>query len=149
MQMIRPLSIALLMGLTMLGTSHAETAKPMTSPVSATLLGSSEVPPVTSSATGKLEATVDQQTMKLNYIVTYSGLSGGTATAGHFHGPAAMGANAGVALPFTGNLTSPIKGEASLTAAQLEQLMAGKWYVNLHTAAHPGGEIRGQVTVKP
>ena len=148
MQMIRPLSIAVLMGLTMLGTSHAQTSKPMTSPLSATLQGASEVPPVTSSATGKLEATVNQQTMVMNYTVTYSGLSGGTATAGHFHGPAAATANAGVAVPFSGSLASPIKGEATLTAAQLTQVLAGMWYVNLHTAAHPGGEIRGQVMVK-
>jgi hypothetical protein len=65
--------------------------------------------------------------------------------AGHFHGPAAAGANAGVALGFTGSVESPIKGSATLTPAQLADLTAGKWYVNLHTAANPGGEVRGQV----
>jgi hypothetical protein len=48
-------------------------------------------------------------------------------------------------VPFTGPLSSPFTGEATLTAAQVNDLMAGKWYVNLHTAAYPGGEIRGQV----
>ena len=66
-------------------------------------------------------------------------------TAGHFHGPAPAGANAGVVLPFTGSMASPIEGSATLTQAQVDQLKAGLWYVNLHTAAHPGGELRGQV----
>ena len=43
---------------------------------------------------------------------------------------------------------SPIKGEATLTDAQAADLLAGRWYVNVHTRAHPGGEIRGQVGVR-
>jgi hypothetical protein len=50
-----------------------------------------------------------------------------------------------VALGFSGSVESPIKGSATLTPAQVADLMAGKWYVNLHTAASPGGEVRGQV----
>ena len=69
----------------------------------------------------------------------------GPVTAGHFHGPAAAGANAGVVVPFAGSLASPITGSATLTDPQIADLKAGKWYVNLHTAANPGGEIRGQV----
>jgi hypothetical protein len=53
-----------------------------------------------------------------------------------------------VALPFVGSTDSPIKGSATLTAAQAADLLAGKWYVNLHTAANGGGEIRGQALVK-
>jgi hypothetical protein len=59
------------------------------------------------------------------------------------------GANAGVVVPITGPLVSPIKGSAVLTAAQAADLMAGKWYVNVHTAANPGGEVRGQVASAP
>jgi hypothetical protein len=40
---------------------------------------------------------------------------------------------------------SPFKGEATLTPEQAQQFAAGEWYVNVHTQAHPGGEIRGQV----
>ena len=47
------------------------------------------------------------------------------------------------------SLDSPISGEATLTDAQIADLKAGKWYVNVHTMAHPPGEIRGQVTVAP
>jgi hypothetical protein len=84
----------------------------------------------------------------LSWTVNYSGLTG-PAKAGHFHGPAPAGQNAGVALGFTGSVESPIKGSATLTAAQAADLLAGKWYVNLHTAANPGGEIRGQAVAAP
>jgi len=39
-----------------------------------------------------------------------------------------------------------VEGSAILTDAQAADMMAGKCYVNVHTAANPGGEIRGQVT---
>ena len=91
---------------------------------------------------------MNKDTHVLSWTVTYAGLSGPT-TGGHFHGPAMAGQNAGVVVPLGGSLASPIKGMATLTAAQESDLMAGKWYLNLHTAAHPGGEIRGQVTFRP
>jgi hypothetical protein len=103
------------------------------------------VPPNSSAGTGTVVTTLDKGTRVLRWTVTYSGLTG-PVTAAHFHGPAAPGQNAGVVLPFTGNLQSPIQGQATLTEAQMADLVAGKWYANLHTAAHPGGEIRGQVT---
>ena len=109
------------------------------------LSGAAEVPPVATSATGTAEVKLNKSTNLLSWKVSYSGLSG-PATAGHFHGPAASGANAGVVLPFTGTMSSGMTGQATLTAAQLADLMAGRWYVNIHTAANPGGEIRGQVT---
>jgi len=116
--------------------------------LSARLSGSSEVPPVPGEAQGTVEATLDRQTLLLSWTVTHSGLSG-LPTAGHFHGPAMPGANAGVAVPLVGSLTSPIKGSATLTAAQVAELTAGRWYLNLHTAANPNGEIRGQVNALP
>lgn len=112
--------------------------------LSAKLSGANEVPSNTSAGTGMLDASLDKQTNVLTWTVTYAGLTG-PAKAGHFHGPAAAGANAGVALGFSGSVESPIKGTATLTAAQAADVMAGKWYVNLHTAANPGGEVRGQV----
>lgn len=114
----------------------------------ATLSAASEVPPNASTATGTLEASVNKDSNLLTWTVTYSGLTG-PATGGHFHGAAMAGSNAGVVLPFSGSLASPIKGSATLTAAQMADLMAGRWYANLHTAANPGGEIRGQVMVTP
>jgi hypothetical protein len=111
------------------------------------MTGAQEVPPVTTSGTGTVDTTFDKATNVLTWTVTYAGLSG-PVTAGHFHGPAAPGANAGVVVPFTGDLTSPIRGKATLTPAQAADLTSGKWYANLHTAKNPGGELRGQVTGK-
>ena len=111
----------------------------------ATLDGKSEVPANTSAATGTADIDFDPASKKLSWKVTYSGLSG-PATAAHFHGPAEAGKNAGVAIPIPGAASSPVEGSATLTDAQAADLLAGKLYVNIHTAANPGGEIRGQVT---
>jgi hypothetical protein len=113
--------------------------------MTATLDGAQQSPAVTTDGKGSAELTFDTETKKLDWTIEYSGLSGPPA-AGHFHGPADAGANAGVAVPFEGDLASPIKGSATLTDAQAADLTAGKYYINLHTAAHKGGEIRGQVT---
>jgi CHRD domain-containing protein len=109
----------------------------------ADLKGSNEVPPNTSTATGKAEATFDTETKVLTYTVTYAGLSG-PAMGAHFHGPGEAGKNAGIVLPFK-TLQSPIQGSATLTDGQAADLLAGKWYANIHTAANPGGELRGQM----
>jgi hypothetical protein len=111
----------------------------------ATLDGKSEVPPNTSAGKGTADLDYDTASKKLSWKLTYSGLSG-PATAAHFHGPAAAGANAGVAVAIPNATTSPVEGSATLTDAQAADLTAGKYYVNIHTAANPGGEIRGQVT---
>jgi hypothetical protein len=111
----------------------------------ATLDGKSEVPPNTSAATGTADIDYDAATKKLTWKLTYSGLSG-PATAAHFHGPAEAGKNGGVAVAIPNAGTSPVEGSATLTDAQAADLTAGKYYVNVHTAANPGGEIRGQVT---
>jgi hypothetical protein len=114
----------------------------------ASLKGSSEVPPDDSKGSGTVTATYDTASKKFTYTATYSGLTG-PATAAHFHGPAAAGANAPPVVPVPATaLASPIKGEATLTDAQAADLAAGKWYFNIHTAAHAGGEIRGQVAKK-
>jgi hypothetical protein len=111
----------------------------------ATLDGKSENPPNASTGKGTADIDYDAATKKLSWKVTYSGLSG-PATAAHFHGPAEPGKNAGVAVAIPNAGTSPVEGSATLTDAQAADLTAGKYYVNIHTAANPGGEIRGQVT---
>lgn len=108
------------------------------------LSGASETPPNPSGATGSVEASLNKASAELSWKVVYSGLSG-PAGAGHFHGPAAVGQNAGVALGFKGSVESPITGAATLTPEQMKDLLDGKWYVNLHTKAYPGGEIRAQL----
>lgn len=111
----------------------------------ATLDGKSEVPANTSAGTGSADLDYDAASKKLTWKVTYSGLSG-PATAAHFHGPAESGKNAGVAVAIPNAGSSPVEGSATLTDAQAADLESGKYYVNIHTAANPGGEIRGQVT---
>lgn len=115
--------------------------------MSTQLRAANEVPPNSSSATGSVDAVFNKDTNLLRWKVNYTGLTG-PATAGHFHGPAAVGANAGVALPWPGIMSTPSEGSATLTAAQADDLMAGRWYANVHTAVHPNGEIRGQMTVR-
>ena len=110
----------------------------------AALTAAAQVPPNDSKGTGALQATYDPATKKLTYTVNYKDLSG-PATAAHFHGPADAKTSAGVLVPVTGAVVSPIKGEATLTDAQAADLAAGKMYFNIHTAANKGGEIRGQV----
>jgi hypothetical protein len=120
--------------------ARAETIK-----LKATLDAATEVPPKNSSGTGTVTATLDTATDVFTYHITFKDLTG-PATAAHFHGPAAVGANAGPQVPIaTRPIVSPIDGTATLTADQAKDLLDGKWYFNVHTAANPGGEIRGQV----
>ena len=122
-------------------SSHMAAARSFT----ATLSGAQEVPPTASMATGTASATLDPDGT-LHWNVSYQGLTG-PAAAAHFHGPAAPGANAGVAVNIGAQgLASPIQGAAHLTEPQIADLAAGRWYINIHTAANPNGEIRGQVT---
>ena len=115
----------------------------------ATLSASNEVPTNASYGKGTVEATWKQSTMTLSYRATFSGLTG-APTAAHFHGPAMSGQNAGVALPVTVGTPElgTIQGEAVLTQQQAEDLAGGRWYFNVHTAANPGGEIRGQMRLR-
>ena len=123
--------------------STSTTASSKVTTLTARLTGASEVPPVTTPGSGMLTASYEEGTKTLLWSATYSGLTG-PVTGAHFHGPAAAGANAPVVVPFA-QVTSPIQGTAKLTDAQAADLLAGRWYVNIHTAAHPGGEIRGQL----
>jgi hypothetical protein len=114
----------------------------------ATLKGADETPPNTTAGTGAVDATLDTSTKQFSYTVTYSGLTG-PAVAAHFHGPAAPGASAPPVLPVPKTaLANPMSGSGALTDAQIADLEAGKWYFNIHTAANPGGEVRGQVLAK-
>ena len=111
------------------------------------LRGANEVPANASAGNGSVDAVFNKDTNLFRWKVNYSGLTG-AATAGHFHGPAAVGANAGVVLPWAGPIASPMEGSATITPAQAADLVAGRWYANIHTAANPGGEVRGQMMVR-
>ena len=113
----------------------------------AALNGGSEVPATASHGEGEVTATFDPATKRLSWSGRYSGLTG-PVTAAHFHGPAKAGENAGVLVPVTA-ASSPFTGEATLDDAKAADLAAGKLYFNLHTAANPMGEIRGQLERAP
>ena len=110
----------------------------------ADLKGSEEVPPVNTQGKGSLTATYDSASKKLSWIGEVSGLTG-DATAAHFHGPAEPGKNAGVLVPAPGVKSGSFEGSATLNEDQAKHLMAGHTYFNVHTAANPNGELRGQV----
>ena len=122
---------------------------------SANLDGAQENPPVTTTATGTgsftLKSSSSGTVTELEYHITVAGLSGSIAAA-HFHN-AATGTNGGIVrdISFNGNTAEGSwKSDDTnqpLTSALLAELLAGRLYVNVHTGANPGGEIRGQVLV--
>ncbi len=113
---------------------------------SARLSGRSEVPKTDSKGKGKFDGAFDTQSKVLTYKLTFEGLSG-PAAAAHIHGPATRVQTAGVVAPLGDkNPTSPVSGSVTLTDDQVKMLQSSKLYVNVHTPANPGGEIRGQIT---
>lgn len=125
----------------------AQAAAPAANPTTlvARLSGQSTVPPNDSTASGNLQATLDRQTRVLTWTLSTQGLST-PAVGAALHGPAMPGENAPVAAPL--QLGKGVEGgTVTLTAAQVDDLIAGRWYVNVLTAAVPSGEIRGQLMV--
>jgi hypothetical protein len=111
------------------------------------LTGAQEVPPVQSPGAGTVDITYDPSTRVVTWTITSDGLSG-PVTMAHIHGPAAEGKNGPVVIWLSKQGTSaasPISGQATLTPEQAQQFAAGEWYINVHTQAHPAGEIRGQL----
>lgn len=141
--MLKPLMMGVV-ALALFTVTACGDSKPKTTTYSAELNGKNEVPPVTTDATGTAKFTLDRGSKTLSWEVTYKGLTG-DAVAAHLHGPAKEGANAGVAVPFTAPLASPIRGSAVIPDSVIAQLDNGEIYINIHTAANPNGEIRGQV----
>jgi hypothetical protein len=131
---IRFLTAAALLGALSVGTALAADIK-------VTLSGANEVPPVTTSATGGGTITIGDDGAVSGSVST-TGVAG---TMAHIHMGAA-GKNGPVIVPLTkdGDTYKAPPG-AKLTEAQMASLKAGDLYVNVHSAAHPGGEIRGQL----
>ncbi|MEO6118006.1 MAG: CHRD domain-containing protein [Methylotenera sp.] len=113
--------------------------------LTADLTAEKEVPPTNSKGNGKANLEYSKKIRELRWTINYEGLTG-PITAAHFHGPATVSENAEPTIPIEGNLASPIIGTAILTATEENDLMKGKWYLNLHTAANPKGEIRAQIS---
>ena len=109
--------------------------------IKVSLSGANEVPPVTTKATGEGTIMVADDG-SVSGSVTTSGVAG---TAAHIHEGAA-GKNGPVIVPLTkeGD-TYKVPAGAKFTAAQMTSFKAGNLYINVHSAAHPGGEVRGQL----
>jgi hypothetical protein len=132
------------------------TLAPTTVTFSTTMNGAGENP--AKDVPGVGTATIVKSAGTYTFTITFSGMSG-PLTGAHIHGPAAVGANANVIVPFsttgagtsgtlTGTFTST--NTAAISNDSLDVLMrTGNAYVNLHTAANPGGEIRGQLLQQP
>jgi hypothetical protein len=122
------------------GTATAEVVA-----MRADLSAQAEVPPNPSSARGNATLQFDTATRAFSWRIEYAGLTA-PLSAAHFHGTATPATNAGVLVPITlVNQPSPLVGQATISEAQATDLLAGRWYINLHTPAYPAGEIRGQV----
>ncbi len=113
----------------------------------ATLNGASEVPANTTAGKGMAEFTLNDTTKEISWKITFEGLTG-DALAAHIHGPAEAGANGGVLVGLAAAgapIKSPLEGKATVTDEQIAAITGGKAYVNVHTVANKGGEIRGQI----
>ena len=126
--------------------SYAEIVK-----LTAKLSGSEEIPPISAKGSGALKGLYDTTTKKLSWTISYSGLTG-PVTRADFHAPAAAGEHAPIKLGVDTagvNAGMPIEGSAILTEGLEppldEALLSGNFYLNLHTADHPNGEVRGQI----
>ena len=115
--------------------------------------GSQEVPSVATPGYGFATVTLDTASGLLTWDVQYFDLLT-PSTAAHFHGPALPGVNAGVQVNMGGGATFGVTsgvlvGSTTINATQIQQVLDGLWYINVHTTGHPGGEIRGQVVPAP
>jgi len=121
-------------------------AQPMSSQTpsgsNVTLTGAQEVPPVATAATGSGTITVLMD-RSVSGTVSTSGVAG---TAAHIH-LAAPGQNGPVIVPLnkTGENLWAVPDSIRLNDSQYEAYRLGNLYINVHSAANPAGEIRGQV----
>lgn len=116
-----------------------------------TMAGSQEVPAVPTSATGTIVADYNRLTKTLSYSIQFSGLTD-SAVAAHIHGLAEPGINAGVLQTFNNfprRKAGTYSGSLLIDGVKFteENLLASKYYMNIHSKTYTGGEIRGQLVL--
>ncbi|MDR1969543.1 MAG: CHRD domain-containing protein [Burkholderiaceae bacterium] len=112
------------------------------------LEGGAESPPNRSAGTGQFDAMYDTNTHLLRWKTSWSGLSG-PITDVRFHGPAEKGQNGPPAMIWPAPFGPTYEGRATLTPQQEQDLLQGRWYLNVSSAMYPAGELRGQLRVVP
>lgn len=142
-------AIVLFCSVFMLGQAHAapDYAGAEGPPIKfkAILSADEQSAPTESPGSGTAEFVLDRPTLQLDWTVTYSGMRS-QATGAHAHGPQTPGGNAGVLFDLVSDgLGSPIKGSRVINDGELEYLLTGRIYVNIHSTRYPAGELRGQV----
>ena len=110
----------------------------------AVINGSQENPPVDTRGSGLAAVTIKPDLSEIEYYVVFDSLSG-IPTGAHFH-DAVAGKNGGVVIDLSPTISgNVINGIAPITIDLINKLLAGGLYINIHTSANPGGEVRGQV----
>jgi hypothetical protein len=112
------------------------------------LTGSQQSPAISTSGYGSFTGLYDSSSKVLVFNVTWQLQPNAVVNGSHFHGPASLGQNAGVLIPVTGLAASNsgrYGGSVTLSAAQESDLLAGKWYFNIHSNLAPNGEVRAQL----
>jgi len=105
--------------------------------------------------TGLAMVQVDMNANTISWDISYENLTGPIVAPGaHLHGPASLGSNAGAQVLVTNGVpsepaTGTLIGSASITDSQEADVLAGLWYINIHTAANGAGELRAQVVNIP
>ena len=133
----------------LLGTTQAEASIIL---YNVTLSGAQSVPANASTASGSATVTVDDVLDTVAVNLTFTGLTGGNASAAHIHCCVATNANGPVVIPFTG-FPAATSGTYSnvftgVSAANIAGIEAGLAYINIHNAVFPGGEIRGDILAR-
>ncbi|MBD0279433.1 MAG: CHRD domain-containing protein [Flavisolibacter sp.] len=163
MKMMKLAAFLLIAGVFIAGCKHDPYGLGTATANNITMSGAQEVPEVPTTATGTIQASYNRDTRTLEYTVTWTGLTG-PAAAMHIHGPADPGTNAGILQniiatgSISGGATIANPGTAYGTSGNISarafvdnvvikesDLLAGKYYINIHTAKYPGGEIRGNL----
>jgi len=145
---------AVLAGVVSCGGGDGDDAPPSAAMVvrSAVLTGAQQNPPVVSAATGRGAVVVNPTTKEITGGMTFDGIT--PTTGGHHIHQAPAGnptGNGPVIIGLTlapDNATATVPADTTLTDAQYAALLAGELYFNVHSAANPGGEIRGQINVQ-
>lgn len=122
--------------------------------LASTLTPEAEIPPaIAPGASGSAAMVLDTDTNQFSWVIEFEELTG-PATAAHFHIGAVdeagdvvlnLDTDPGVIFSGVGQTSGIFSGGNTLSSTDIDDILAGLWYINIHTDANPPGELRGQV----